>query len=198
MHSKYKCQHLVCIGDSNTYGFDPRSYVGGRYPRESLWVNILASLSGWVTHNAGENGRRIPCCEYEVAVLKEQLETCAPYDQDLIMLGSNDLLNGLSPERIAERMKWFLDRLPVDASHIILLPPPAFRPGTWIQDPLCFEANRKLANLIGEIAKGRGMLFLDTSSWEIPIAFDGVHFLEDGHRVFAQQLWNALQMQTSP
>ena len=25
---------LLCYGDSNTYGFDPRSYFGGRYPAE--------------------------------------------------------------------------------------------------------------------------------------------------------------------
>lgn len=23
---------VICYGDSNTYGYDPRSYIGGRYP----------------------------------------------------------------------------------------------------------------------------------------------------------------------
>ena len=26
---------VICFGDSNTYGYDPRSYFGGRYPRDS-------------------------------------------------------------------------------------------------------------------------------------------------------------------
>ena len=25
---------ILCIGDSNTYGYDPRSYLGDRYPAE--------------------------------------------------------------------------------------------------------------------------------------------------------------------
>lgn len=27
---------VMCLGDSNTYGYDPRSYLGGRYPASSL------------------------------------------------------------------------------------------------------------------------------------------------------------------
>lgn len=26
---------LLCCGDSNTYGYDPRSFFGDRYPKES-------------------------------------------------------------------------------------------------------------------------------------------------------------------
>ena len=32
---------VVCFGDSNTYGYDPRSWLGGRYPAESRWVDLL-------------------------------------------------------------------------------------------------------------------------------------------------------------
>ena len=30
---------LLCCGDSNTYGYDPRSFFGDRYPKESHWVD---------------------------------------------------------------------------------------------------------------------------------------------------------------
>ena len=26
-------QKILCYGDSNTYGYDPRAYLGGRYPK---------------------------------------------------------------------------------------------------------------------------------------------------------------------
>lgn len=32
---------IVCFGDSNTYGYDPRSWLGGRYDVDSRWVDIL-------------------------------------------------------------------------------------------------------------------------------------------------------------
>ena len=34
--------NVICFGDSNTYGYDPRSYLGGRYDPDSRWVDILA------------------------------------------------------------------------------------------------------------------------------------------------------------
>ena len=37
---------VMCLGDSNTYGFDPRSYIGDRYPAECRWVDILAAKTG--------------------------------------------------------------------------------------------------------------------------------------------------------
>lgn len=31
-------------GDSNTYGYDPRGIMGGRYPEEYCWPDILARM----------------------------------------------------------------------------------------------------------------------------------------------------------
>ena len=28
---------VICYGDSNTYGYDPRSWLGGRYDADSRW-----------------------------------------------------------------------------------------------------------------------------------------------------------------
>ena len=51
---------LLCYGDSNTYGFDPRSYFGGRYPAEVRWTHRLAQATGWTVHNAGKTAGRSP------------------------------------------------------------------------------------------------------------------------------------------
>ena len=32
---------ILCFGDSNIYGYDPRGYFGGRYDADSRWVDIL-------------------------------------------------------------------------------------------------------------------------------------------------------------
>ena len=29
---------ILAVGDSNTYGYDPDSYGGGRYPRQERWT----------------------------------------------------------------------------------------------------------------------------------------------------------------
>ena len=43
--------NVICFGDSNTYGYDPRSYLGDRYDADSRWVDILAAKTGWTVCN---------------------------------------------------------------------------------------------------------------------------------------------------
>ena len=51
---------MLCYGDSNTYGYDPRGFFGDRYPKERRWADILAEKLGWQIQNEGQNGREIP------------------------------------------------------------------------------------------------------------------------------------------
>lgn len=48
---------ILCIGDSNTYGYDPRSYIGGRYPEGVRWTSCLSDS---FVINRGLNGMKIP------------------------------------------------------------------------------------------------------------------------------------------
>ena len=48
---------ILCIGDSNTYGYDPRSYLGDRYPAEVRWTDRLENCE---VINCGVNGMTIP------------------------------------------------------------------------------------------------------------------------------------------
>ena len=50
---------ILCFGDSNTYGYDPRSFLGDRYPAEYRWVDILAKKLCCTAVNAGMTGREI-------------------------------------------------------------------------------------------------------------------------------------------
>lgn len=96
---------VLCLGDSNTYGFDPRAYFGGRYPEKDRWVNILAQKTGWEVQNAGENGLEIPHRAYDLCVYRQFVSNCLPLDRVVVMLGYNDLLQGAEvPEVLARRM----------------------------------------------------------------------------------------------
>lgn len=113
--------NVICFGDSNTYGYDPRGYFGGRYDVDCRWVDILAAETSWTVCNMGQNGREIPT-----------VAPSFPADTDLliVMLGSNDLLQGRSPEQAAERLERFLSGIPLDRSKILVIAPPPVKRGT--------------------------------------------------------------------
>src|SRR5699024_2836366 len=88
---------ILCYGDSNTYGYDPQSPLGGRYPPQVRWPDQLAALQpDRQIVNLGENGREIPRRPWEVQRLEEALKRSSPVDAVVILLGSNDLLQ-MSP-----------------------------------------------------------------------------------------------------
>ena len=176
--------NIICFGDSNTYGYDPRGYFGGRYDADSRWVDILAVETGWTVYNMGQNGREIP--------------SSAPFflaDTDLliVMLGTNDLLQGRSPEQAAERLERFLSDISLDQSRILLIAPPPVTLGEWVPSPQLIDDSRAFVRLCQVLAERLGVRFADAGKWDIPLTYDGVHFTEQGHKNFAAGLLEELR-----
>ena len=171
--------NVICFGDSNTYGYDPRSYLGGRYDPDSRWVDILAMETGWSISNMGQTGREIPSAALAF-----------PADTDLliVMLGTNDLLQGRSPEQAAVSLKRFLSGISLDRSKILLIAPPPMTLGAWVPSPQLIDDSHTFAQLCQALTEQLGTRFADAVKWDIPLAYDGVHFTEQGHRAFAAGL----------
>lgn len=176
--------NVICFGDSNTYGYDPRGYLGGRYDADNRWVDILAAKTGWTIFNMGQNGREIPFSA-----------SAFPADADLliVMLGINDLLQGRSPEQASERLERFLSGISLDRSRILLIAPPPVTLGEWVPSPQLIDASRAFARLCQALAERLGIRFADAGTWNIPLAYDGVHFTEQGHKAFAAGLLEVLK-----
>jgi len=183
---------ILCFGDSNTYGYDPRSYFGGQYPAQHRWVDLLAQKLGCKAANAGENGREIPRREGELQRFDLMLSNQKPLDLLLVMLGGNDLLQGNSVETVAQRMEVFLSRIPLEKSQIVLIGPPRMKPGAWITDDRLLEDCVRLNAAYRTVAEKLGVRFVDATDWDIEVTFDGVHYLEKGHQTFAENLYLAL------
>ena len=175
---------VICFGDSNTYGYDPRGYFGGRYDADSRWVDILAAETGWTVYNMGQNGREIPSAA-----------PAFPANTDLliIMLGTNDLLQGCSPKQAAEGLERFLSGLPLDQSKILLIAPPPVTLGAWVPSAKLINDSRTFARICQTLAERMGIRFADAGKWNIPLAYDGVHFTEQGHKAFAAGLLEELK-----
>ena len=183
---------MLCFGDSNTYGYDPRSYFGGRHGEKHRWVELLAEKLGYTAINAGENGREIPSTEGEWRRFDALLASQKPLDLLIIMLGTNDILQGNPPDMVTRRMKRFLERMDFEKSKILLLAPPPMQRGTWVPSQKLMEDSKALAQGYQALAQSLGIGYGDAGGWQIPLEFDGVHLTEEGHRALAEGLYNHL------
>ena len=113
-------ERIICYGDSNTYGYDPRSYLGGRYGEDERWVDLLARGLGVECANRGENGLRIP---------RRALPPLAAGERMIVMLGANDLLCGESAGECAHRLDALLEMSGVEPFAALIVAPPPSRQG---------------------------------------------------------------------
>lgn len=174
---------LWCFGDSNTYGYDPRGFSGGRYA--APWPERLAEQTGFEVINDGRNGRRIPAGESAFRQFRMEAERYGA-DALIVMLGVNDLLEGASADEAAAWMEAFL--VACAMPRVLLIGPPPMKRGAWVPDDRLVEASRALARQYRALAERLGTGYVDAGAWEIPLAYDGVHFSETGHARFADGL----------
>ena len=180
---------LWCFGDSNTYGYDPCGFFGGRYA--APWPELLAEKTGFQVINDGKNGRMIPCREFEFLRFRKDAER---YNTDalIVMLGTNDLLEGATAREAAARMEAFLNRC--DMPLILLIGPPPMKRGAWVPDDGLVEESKALSQQYKALAERRGLPYANAGEGDIALAYDGVHFTEEGHARFAEELASRLEV----
>ena len=174
---------IWCFGDSNTYGYDPCGFFGGRYA--APWPELLVKKTGLDVINDGKNGRMIPAREYELRQFRKDAERYGA-DALIVMLGTNDLLEGAKANEAAARMKAFLAHCKVP--QILLVSPPPMKRGAWVPGDGLVEESRELARQYGALARRLSLPHANAGEWDIDLAYDGVHFSEEGHTRFADGL----------
>ena len=183
-------RRVLCFGDSNTYGYDPRSYLGDRYPETVRWTGILNGAPDWSILNRGENGRQIPHSSQALQAA-ETLVSRTPAEGLVVMLGTNDLLMNpiFTAEDAAGRMEALLRRLLQAASpdaRLLLVAPPPLRPGAWVGEERLLIQSARLGRCYQALARRLSVSFADAGDWGVSLTFDGVHFTPEGHRAFAE------------
>ena len=196
---------ILCFGDSNTYGESPEGF--GRYERHERWTGILQKALGddYLVIEEGLNGRtsvwddpvegdksgkrHLPMC----------LETHAPLDLVVLMLGSNDFKRRFSvtPRDIA----WSIETLVTiiqkadngrraEPPQILVVAPILLREETFLGE--IFGDRRadsmRLGALIEDVAKRKGCAFMNAADYAEPSALDGLHMDRENHKKFAAAL----------
>ena len=172
---------ILCFGDSNTYGYDPRGFFGDRYEAGDRWVDLLAEKTGHGCINAGVNGRVIPRGEYALRMISEEKRA----DVCLLMLGTNDLLQGTSAEEAAGRMDAFLIQLMTMYPKILLICPPRLGPVSRTVMGPCFggseEKSTQMAPFFEKVAAKYGVEYMNADEIIVSSEIDGLHLDADQH-----------------
>ena len=201
---------ILCFGDSITWGYNPED--GSRFSREARWPRILeAALDGRArVIEEGLNARTVATDEPSrpnrngLAMLPPLLESHAPLDVVVIMLGTNDSAPcyGLSVGKIAMNCGSL-----IRAVNASLAGPGATAPMTFLIAPpplgslsavmSLFYAggqatSRGLAEAYRLIARQFDVLFLDAGQVTKVSAIDGVHLDPDGQRALGLALGKCL------
>ena len=179
---------ILCFGDSNTYGYDPRDALERRYPPQERWPDLLAAATGWDVVNLGLNGRTIPHHPRETETALAQIRKYLPAACLVVLLGSNDalLMDDASAEKIGARMDRFLHALRGELPDlpILLLSPPR------VEIPLAHvqELFRELIPAYRKLAAKYRVSFASPPSWQLPLSADEVHFSAEAHANFARKI----------
>ena len=202
-------KHILCFGDSNTYGYcaDPRDCADGgiRFNEDERWPCVLQKLLGeeYLVIEEGLPGRTTVFTDplHEgmdgLSVAYPILMSHANLDLLIIMLGTNDTKDrfcassaciGLGMERLVRKcmsVECWGEKKP----NILIIAPPHI--GEELNDPCmgvhCAEKSRELAKYYKEKADLLGVHFMDAADCDFN-RIDFMHFSRKGHGQLAEKL----------
>ena len=162
----------------------PEGTVGIRTPQNAFLLRVLKSLDEPIVLTSANLSGKTP------AKSASEARDALGEKPDLItvMLGTNDILSGISAEQTCRRMNAFISHIRSEGRPVMLIAPPHLQFGEWVQSEDYLDESRELAGLYREAAEDNGCMFADSGEWDVDISFDGVHFSEEGHGRFAEKM----------
>lgn len=200
---------ILCYGDSNTWGHDPKT--GNRFAER--WPKLLQQFckEDEVIEN-GLCGRTAAFIDsvkpyrHGISSLRETLEIYQPLDLVILMLGTNDLkacfcADAISVSKGIEEMVQIIQNKAIYNVHmkvpkILLVSPIHIREGydkvLRMQEQFnenSFRVSRRLACVYEEIAVQSGCEFLDASQVAEASEIDCIHMDANNHRRLAEAIY---------
>ncbi len=202
-------KHILCFGDSNTYGLIPQ--INGRYSWDERWTGILNYKLGLFNYRIIEDGLCGRTTIFEdplrdnrngSKILPTVLETNNGIDAIILMLGTNDCktVYGATAEIIGKGIERLINIIKQYSitSKILLVSPIHFGEKVWHNEydpefsPNSIIVNKGLANVYENIANKENILFLDASIYAQPSNEDQEHLNAEGHKALAEAIYNKL------
>jgi len=194
-------RRVLCFGDSNTWGYSPGSEAR-RFAPDIRWPGVLQRElgDGYDVIEEAQNGRTTvhddpmeEICKNGARHLPVVLQSQAPIDLVILMLGTNDLKHYFNQTAlsIAHGAGVLVDRIlasgagsgPDSSPQVLLVSPPAVAEGPCCFGPI-FEGgpakSLEFPSAYRAVAEARGIAFLDAAEWATCPVPDTIHLDEAG------------------
>ena len=192
-------KHILCFGDSNTWGHDPAD--GSQLERP--WPRILAELAPeWDIESDGQCGRTT-CLDIPGDAGKngreafnKYLRRDKPADLLVIMLGTNDTLNFFTPsaksmaEALSEYVKSYREKFP--GAPVLLVSPILIREQalahpvfSGLYSRASIAESQRFACEISQAAEQTKAYFMNAANFARASDIDGIHMLPEEHEKLA-------------
>lgn len=201
-------KHILCFGDSNTWGANPNNQLRWEYGQR--WPGILSSLLG-AEYNVIEEGLSGRTSVFEdditpdragIKVLDLLLETHSPLDLVIMMLGTNDTKSYFNAEakvialgisKVVERARNHCYYPGFKSPEILLVSPVLIASGaqeasgcvSFTEESV--KKSRELSPLLEQVAKLASVHFFDAATVASP-GPDCVHLDAKDHQALAEAL----------
>ena len=196
---------VLCFGDSNTYGYRPDT--GGRYSENIRWTGILKQKLRDKGINVVEEGLVGRTTVFEDSIrpgrkgidyLVPLLESHAPVDELVLMLGTNDCkalykasaqVIGFGIERLIRQARTYNPQLKILLVSAIHLGKDVWKDGYDPEfDQESVEVSVRLKEIYMKIAEEYDCDFLAASDVAVPSPIDEEHLNEEGHKALAKAI----------
>ena len=198
-------KNIMIFGDSNTWGWDPSNDLVEairRWPDDVRWAGVLQTELGkdYKVIQEGLNGRTTvwddPIEEYRCGKhhIIPLLDTHAPLDLVIIMIGTNDLKvrYTVSAQDIANGAALILDKTLAqvgafgpEGPKVLFIAPPPLGPIENGVFKYMFEGNREKSKQMTAfyqgVAESRGVSFFDAGTVAKASETDGLHMPAESH-----------------
>ena len=204
---------ILCYGDSNTWGYDARSAT--RLPPDVRWPGVLRNALGpdyWVIEE-GLNGRTTVWDDpiggewkNGLRLLQPLLESHAPLDLVVMLLGTNDLKQRFSvpASDIAKGLERLIKVIQTSDSGpagrapqlLVIAPPPVTTMNEYAEMFAgSLEKSLKLGFFYRQTAEMYNTPFLDAGriiqSWDV----DGIHLSPEMHQILGLRVAEIIQQE---
>ena len=204
---------ILCFGDSNTWGYDPKTK--GRFPEDIRWTGLLRERFG-EGFNVIEEGLCGRTTVYEdktrpgrkgIDAIEDLFSKNKDIDAVILMLGTNDCktYNHSSAESITmgidSCLQVILENVPEE--KVLLISPIHLGEKVWEQDfdpefdPHSVIISRSLKAEYEKLAQKRRVHFLAASDYAAPSKEDREHLNEKGHLLLASAVYEKVKKMVS-